>query len=100
MSSFKSAAGHCRGSIIGDQLVVTASHCCSFAIVGCDLVSGDDNIDENESQFIIAAYRNHADFDKDNMNDDICVIKVDRTFSRVHPVCLYVGANLPEERRA
>merc|ERR1711917_207447 len=107
MSSFKGAAGHCSGSIIGDQFVVTASHCCSFAIVGRDLVtgslksSGDDDIDENESKFKIVAYRQHADFDKDNMNDDICVIKVDRSFTfskRVHPVCLYIGANLPEER--
>ena len=109
ISVFKGASGQCSASIIGDQYLVTAGHCCAFSIIGRDLVtgslstSGDDDIGEDESIFKIVNFVKHEDYDDAYMANDICVIKVDRPFTfskRVHPVCLFTGKNIDVGRKS
>ncbi|XP_039617801.1 ovochymase-2-like isoform X1 [Polypterus senegalus] len=98
--SLKNKGSHfCGASIISEDWIVTAAHCCAvfprLRVTSVTAVVGSDNLrkaSSNEQILKIDIYRIHPQFDSSNpVNYDICVIRVTEKIvfgSSVQPICL------------
>ena len=86
----------CGGSILDSKTILTAAHCVDSAGVDYSkwgIMAGTTN--KNQGQRIQIAQRiNHPDWDADNINNDLAILKLSEPLvlsDDVQPICLPDG---------
>ncbi|CAG5105851.1 Oidioi.mRNA.OKI2018_I69.chr1.g2511.t1.cds [Oikopleura dioica] len=96
--------GYCGGSLVADDMFLTAAHCCASTRIGQTIYFGVLNPwkDQSKSQKRkVKEMLNHPDFVRSTLTHDICMIQLDSPIERtrtVRPICLSESApvkNIP-----
>merc|ERR1711874_694590 len=72
------------GSILNENHVLTAAHCCEGVSSSYDIVGGEhirNKDDGSEQRMEIRRGITHPDYDDNNVDNDVCVLELEGTFS-------------------
>jgi len=81
--SWRNFGSHtCGGSIINENWVLSAGHCCAGVIGSGDIVAGgiDIYLPEGVEQHRSITKFSHPEYDSSTINNDVCLLKVDEPF--------------------
>ena len=71
--------GGCGASILNENHVLTAAHCCEGVSSSYDIVGGEhirNKDDGSEQRMEIRRRITHPDYDDNNVDNDVCVLEV------------------------
>nr|AAS21446.1 trypsin [Oikopleura dioica] len=91
--------GYCGGSLVADDMFLTAAHCCESTRIGQTVYFGVLNPWEDQGKAQkrkVSEMLNHPDFDRPTLTHDICMIKLDSPIDQdrnVRPICLADSAS-------